>query len=151
MIKPSISEKSSTLHFASQFARRTHVSSRAVLPAIISTERRVCWGKVPPRSCIFLVFNRRRRPAPRLSALRRVLAQHPLQRAAVHLEAAGGLRDVAVALLENALDMLPAHAVGRHRIGGRRGAGGGSRGGGGRRPGRGARRWGVLRVGWPLS
>src|SRR5260370_39600464 len=118
MIKPSISAKSSTLHFASQFARRTHVSSRAVFAAIISTERRVCWGKVPPRSCIFLVFNRRRRPAPRLSALRRVLAQHPLQRAAVHLEAARRLPDVAVAFVENALDMLPAHAGGRHRVGG---------------------------------
>src|SRR5260221_6834343 len=138
MIKPSISAKSSTLHFASQFARRTHVSSRAVFAAIISTERRVCWGKVPPRSCIFLIFNRRRRPAPRLSALRRVLAQHPLQRAAVHLEAAGGLPDAAVAMLENALDMLPAHTVGRHRIGGWGRPGGGGGAGGGARPRRGA-------------
>src|SRR5260221_11619166 len=96
---------------ARQSARRTHVSSRAVFAAIISTERRVCWGKVPPRSCIFLVFNRRRRPAPRLSALRRVLAQHPLPRAAVPLEAAGGLRDAAVALLANHTDMLPAHTA----------------------------------------
>src|SRR5260370_10882921 len=49
-----------------------------------------------------------------------VLAQDALQGAPVHVEAARGLRDVAVALLEDALDMLPAHAVGRHRIAGRR-------------------------------
>src|SRR5829696_2243098 len=38
----------------------------------------------------------------------------------MHVEAARRLRDVAVALLEDALDVLPAHAVGRHRVAGRR-------------------------------
>src|SRR5260370_35407299 len=64
MIKPSISEKSSTLHFASQFARRSHVSSRAVFAAVISTDRRVCGGKVPPRSCIFLYLTGDAGPRP---------------------------------------------------------------------------------------
>src|SRR5712664_3679736 len=51
---------------------------------------------------------------------RRVLAQNALQGAPMHVEAARGLRDIAVALLEDALDMLPAHAIGRHRIARRR-------------------------------
>ena len=38
----------------------------------------------------------------------------------MHVETARRLRDVAVALLEHALDVLPAHAVGRHRVAGRR-------------------------------
>src|SRR5476651_632353 len=50
----------------------------------------------------------------------RVLAQDALQGAAMHVQTPRRLRDVAVALLEHALDMLPAHAVGRHRIAGRR-------------------------------
>jgi hypothetical protein len=37
----------------------------------------------------------------------------------VHFEAARSLRDVAVAQLEHPLDVLPAHAIGRHRILGR--------------------------------
>src|ERR671912_2745769 len=45
-----------------------------------------------------------------------VLAEDPLQGAPMHVETARRLRDVAVALLEDALDVLPAHAVGRHRI-----------------------------------
>src|SRR3977135_4437215 len=49
-----------------------------------------------------------------------VLAEDALQGAPVHVETARRLRDVAVALLEHALDVLPAHAVGRHRIAGRR-------------------------------
>src|SRR5436309_12243367 len=47
---------------------------------------------------------------------RRALGEDALQRAAMHVQPARGLRDVAVAHLVNALDMLPAHAVGRHRI-----------------------------------
>ena len=38
----------------------------------------------------------------------------------MHLQAPRRLRDVAVALLEDALDVLPAHPVGRHGIGRRR-------------------------------
>src|SRR5882757_6675575 len=49
-----------------------------------------------------------------------VLAENELQGAPMHVEAARRLRDVAIALLEDALDMLPAHAVGRHRVAGRR-------------------------------
>src|SRR5882724_5140406 len=49
-----------------------------------------------------------------------VLAQDALQGAAMHVETARRLRHVAVALFEDALDVLPAHAVGRHRIAGRR-------------------------------
>src|SRR5438552_1448549 len=45
-----------------------------------------------------------------------VLRQDALQRAAVHLETPRGFRDVALAQLEDALDMLPAHPVGRHRV-----------------------------------
>src|SRR4051812_7339948 len=50
----------------------------------------------------------------------RVLAQDTLQGAAVHVEPARGFRDVAVALLEDPLNVFPAHPVGRHRVGGRR-------------------------------
>src|SRR2546423_3717148 len=53
--------------------------------------------------------------------LRRALGQDALQRAAVHVETPRGLRDVAVAQLVDALDVLPAHAIGRHGIFGRRG------------------------------
>src|SRR5262249_5175829 len=49
-----------------------------------------------------------------------VLREDALQGAPVHLEAPRRLGDVAVALLEDALDVLPAHPVGRHRIGGGR-------------------------------
>ena len=49
-----------------------------------------------------------------------MLAQDPLQGAPVHVEAARRLRDVAIALLEHALDVFPAHAVGGHRVAGRR-------------------------------
>src|SRR6516164_8876797 len=45
----------------------------------------------------------------RASASRRALAEDALQGAAVHLEAAGGLRDVPLAQLEDPLDVLPAH------------------------------------------
>ena len=34
----------------------------------------------------------------------------------MHVEAARGLRDIAAAELVDALDVLPAHAIGRHRI-----------------------------------
>src|SRR5665213_2727474 len=47
------------------------------------------------------------------SAPRRVLRQDALKGAPVHLEAARGLRHVALAQLEDALDVLPAHAVER--------------------------------------
>ncbi|CCC96996.1 protein of unknown function [Azospirillum baldaniorum] len=50
------------------------------------------------------------------SAARGVLVQDALQGAAVHLQPAGGFGDVAVALLEHALDVLPPHAVGGHRV-----------------------------------
>src|SRR5665213_1092909 len=53
------------------------------------------------------------------SAPRRVLRQDALKGAPVHLEAARGLRHVALAQLEDALDVLPAHAVGGHRVFGR--------------------------------
>ena len=49
-------------------------------------------------------------------SLGRALGQDALQGATVHVEAAGSLGDVAVAQLIDALDMLPADAVGRHRI-----------------------------------
>src|SRR6516165_5906853 len=48
--------------------------------------------------------------------LRRTLGQDALERAAMHVEAAGGLRDVAAAELVDALDVLPTHPIGRHRI-----------------------------------
>ncbi len=44
------------------------------------------------------------------------LRENPLQRAPVHVQPARCFRDVAVAHLVDALDVLPAHAVGRHRI-----------------------------------
>ena len=46
------------------------------------------------------------------SAPRRVLGEDALQGAAVHLESACGFRDVAVAHFEDALDVLPAYAIG---------------------------------------
>src|SRR5579859_3504207 len=49
-------------------------------------------------------------------AARRVLRQDALQGAAMHLEAPRGLGNVALAQFEDALDMLPAHPVGRHRV-----------------------------------
>src|SRR3954470_8814263 len=60
---------------------------------------------------------------PFASLPRGALVQDPLQRPAVHVEAPRGLRDVAAALLEHALDVLPAYPVRRHRIMGRRGQG----------------------------
>ena len=51
-----------------------------------------------------------------IGSLRRALGEDALQRAAMHVEPAGGLGDVAVAHLVDALDVLPADAVGRHRI-----------------------------------
>src|SRR5262249_36581992 len=48
--------------------------------------------------------------------LRRALGQNALQRAAVHVEAARRLGDVAPAKLVDALDVLPTHPIGRHRI-----------------------------------
>jgi hypothetical protein len=46
------------------------------------------------------------------STPRRVLGEDALQGAAVHLEPAGRFRDVAVAHFEDALDVLPAYAIG---------------------------------------
>src|SRR5580700_5633095 len=46
----------------------------------------------------------------------RALGQNPLQGAAMHVQPPRGFRDVAVAHLVDALDVLPAHPVGRHRI-----------------------------------
>src|ERR1700727_1511889 len=46
----------------------------------------------------------------------RAFGEDALQRAAVHVEAARGLRNIAAAQFVDALDMLPAHAVRRHRI-----------------------------------
>jgi hypothetical protein len=46
------------------------------------------------------------------SASGRVLGEDALQGAAVHLEPACGFRDVAVAHFEDALDVLPAYAIG---------------------------------------
>src|SRR5260221_8144680 len=111
---------------------------------------RVPTHRIPPSACILPVVYRRGPLRTGSSAPWRVLAQHALQRAAVHFEAAGGLRDVAVALLENALDMLPAHAVGRHRIGGGGPPGGGAREGGSVRPVRGGPVVGIVVGGAPL-
>ena len=47
---------------------------------------------------------------------RRALGQNPLQGAAVHVEPARGFGNVAAAEFVDALDVLPPHAVGRHRI-----------------------------------
>ena len=44
--------------------------------------------------------------------LRRTLGQDALERAAMHVEAARGLRDVAAAELVDALDVLPTHPIG---------------------------------------
>src|SRR5262245_35253388 len=52
----------------------------------------------------------------RASTPRRVLGEDPLQGATVHLEAAGSLRNIAIAEFEDSLDMLPADPVGRHRV-----------------------------------
>ena len=58
-----------------------------------------------------------RRTCRRRSPLaRRAFGQNALQGAPVHVEPARGLRDVAAAQFVDALDVLPAHAVGRHRI-----------------------------------
>src|SRR6185437_1203265 len=48
--------------------------------------------------------------------LGRALRQDALQRAAVHVEPARRFRNIAAAQLINTLDVLPAHAIGRHRI-----------------------------------
>ena len=53
---------------------------------------------------------------PAKASARRALGEDALQRAAVHVEAPRRLRHVAVAQLVDALDVLPAHAVGRHRV-----------------------------------
>ena len=45
-----------------------------------------------------------------------MLAQNPLQRPAVHFETPRRLGNVAIAQLEDPLNVLPAHPVGRHRI-----------------------------------
>src|SRR5260221_3942515 len=50
------------------------------------------------------------------SAARRVFRQDALQGAPMHAQAAGGFRDIAIALLIDPLDMFPAHAIGRHRL-----------------------------------
>ena len=55
-------------------------------------------------------------PGAKGNSARRALGQNALQRAAVHVELARGLRHVALAGFVDALDMLPAHAVGRHRM-----------------------------------
>ena len=61
-----------------------------------------------------------RRPGPTTGQMRRLLrgalGQDALQRAAVHVEPARRLRDVAVAHFIDALDVLPAHAIRRHRV-----------------------------------
>src|SRR3569623_2188254 len=44
------------------------------------------------------------------------LGQDALKRAAMHVQPPCRLRDVAVAHLINALDVLPPHPVGRHRV-----------------------------------
>ena len=49
-------------------------------------------------------------------SLRRALRQNALQGAPVHVEPAGRLGDIAAAELVDALDVLPAHPIGRHRI-----------------------------------
>jgi hypothetical protein len=54
---------------------------------------------------------------------RAALGQDALQGAPMHAQPARGFRDIAVALFIDALDMLPAHAIGRHRVFGRRGQG----------------------------
>jgi len=46
----------------------------------------------------------------------RALGENALQCAAVHVQPAGGFRDIMIAQLEDALDMLPADPVSRHRI-----------------------------------
>src|SRR3954451_595620 len=51
---------------------------------------------------------------PKLS--RRALGQNTLQRAAMHVEPPRGLGDVTVAHLIDPLNVLPTHAIGRHRI-----------------------------------
>src|SRR6476619_197023 len=47
---------------------------------------------------------------------RRALGEDALQGAAVHVEPARGFRDVAAAQFVDALNVLPAHAIRRHRI-----------------------------------
>src|SRR5450432_2467104 len=47
---------------------------------------------------------------------RRALGEDALQGAAMHVQPTRGFRDVAVAHLVDALDVLPADAVRRHRI-----------------------------------
>ena len=68
-------------------------------------------------------FSREMSPLARASGITQkkelfgsVLSEDALQRAPMHLEAAGGFRNVAVAYFVNALDMLPAHTIGGHRI-----------------------------------
>src|SRR5437763_2738701 len=53
-------------------------------------------------------------PVTRLS--RRALGENALQGAAVHVEPPRGFRDLAVAHFIDALDVLPADAIGRHRM-----------------------------------
>src|SRR5207245_9832879 len=80
----------------------------------------------PPNSCrvsappIGVCCTRSRSPGLFGGSIpRRVLRQDTLQGPAVHFEAAGGFRDVAIAQLEDPLDVLPAHPIGRHRVLGR--------------------------------
>src|ERR1700688_2945472 len=51
-----------------------------------------------------------------LTLLGRALGEDALQGTAMHVEAARGFRNVAAAQFVDALDMLPAYAVRRHRI-----------------------------------
>ena len=46
-----------------------------------------------------------------VNLLRRALCQNALQGAAVHIEAAGSFRDIAIAKFEHTLDVFPTHAV----------------------------------------
>src|SRR5258707_2513400 len=57
-----------------------------------------------------------RRPPCAPSGAWGVLAEDALQRASMHAQPPRRLRDVPVALLENPLDMLPAHPVGCYRL-----------------------------------
>jgi len=62
---------------------------------------------------MYAVAGREGSSANLISMSFRLLGQNALERAAMHVEAARGLGDVAAAELVDALDVLPAHPIGR--------------------------------------
>jgi Uncharacterized protein conserved in bacteria len=73
-------------------------------------------SRSPPRSGSIGWSIRRATGSFRATLPRRALGQNALQGAAMHVQPPRRFRDVAVAHFVDALDVLPAHAIRRHRI-----------------------------------